>query len=1328
MIKTRILFLRVFPILVLLASVTGHLCFAQLHHSNFEKITIRDGLSQSTVTHILQDKYGFLWFATYDGINRYDGYSFQVFRHVEKDQTSLSHDAIVYMMEDSKGYIWVVNNGNAGMDRFDPETEKFTRFRHNAADSASVSSDFVNRITEDRQGNIWVCTSKGLDLYDVQKTVQGAQGSFRRFGKGIITGNIDMAYENKYGQFLLFSDSLFLFDRNTKTFHKTGVPLEPTSIKSIVEDEYGNLYIGTTGNGIIKLSYNRKTSSYRRSNPGKINVTPKNKNCLLIDKDRCLWIGTEADGLYRYNPENDSLDHYKKDELDLSSISDNTIGSLFVDHSGVLWIGTYSQGLCKYDLFRKEFLHYKSIPNNPNSLSGNVISSIHGIHPDELWVGNDAGGGLNRFIFRDGKEPLVIHYKHDPNDPNTISGNSIISLVQRRNGEVWIGCSGGSVSKIIPEVPLSGRKPVVKRYQHVKWTFAIYEDSDGILWGGTWKAGLWRYDDKTDQFTFFDHVPDNPQSLCDNIIWALGEDKDKNLWIGGHGNGISILTANQKKSNAPKFINLRHHDTDTSSLSHNTVNTFCSTADGTLWIGTAGGLNRLIGKTETIKEISDTGRLRFSHYHKKDGLPSEGIIGILQDHEGNLWMSTAKGISRFNLADSSFLNFDEGDGLQNDEFWHNAYYKNEKGMLFFGGQNGFNAFYPDRIKTNSVIPAVAVTGLKLFTKSVKIGEAVNNQVVLKMPMHLTDQVSLSHKNNIITIEFAALHYTQPAANRYAYYLEGFEKDWNYVDNQRSATYTNLDPGKYVFRVKASNNDGVWNETGTSLELIIKPPWWKTWLFRIVIYATLVGLLFLLYYLRMAYYRYEQKKLSELVKERTMQLEEVAVSMEEKQEEINSQKEELLAQRDELERNNIVLQKQKEMILEQHHELEKHRNQLEQLVEERTKELIEAKERAEESDQLKSSFLANLSHEIRTPLNAILGFSALLGEEDVTHEDRTEYNRIMNNSSKMLLDLINDIMDISKIEAGQMTLLPVNVKLSRVISNIVDTYEMLMNRNDSGTIRKVDLKVNMAPGLNDLQIIADKTRLEQVLSNLMSNAVKFTSQGFIEIGCRRQNSDSMLEFYVKDTGIGIKEEYQSMIFERFRKVEDDKTQLYRGTGLGLAISSHLVSLMGGTMKVESQPGKGSEFSFTLPLNESSAVKKPGQTERKTENALSDLSGYDILIAEDDISNFNYIKKLLQKTNAVVHHAANGRKVLEIMTDHPEIKLILMDIKMPVMDGIETLHELRKRNIQIPVIAQTAYALANDRERLTQEGFDEYISKPISAPLFYKMVAELLGLCG
>ncbi|MBN1142931.1 MAG: response regulator [Bacteroidales bacterium] len=1327
MINTRILFFRVIPILALLASVTGPICYAQLHHSTFEKVTIRDGLSQSTVTHILQDRHGFLWFATYDGINRYDGYSFQVFRHDEKDSTSLSHDAIVYMMEDSQGYIWIVNNGNAGLDRFDPRTEKFTRFRHNNNDPSTISSDFVNRVSEDRQGNIWVCTSKGLDLFVAQKTTQGSQGTFQRFYKGRITGNIDFAFENKYGQLLLFSDSLFVFNRKAKTFHKTDVPLAPTSIKSIVEDEYGNLYIGTTGDGILKLSYDQKKSTYQLTSPGKINVTPRNKNCLLIDKDRYLWIGTEDDGLYRYNPENDSLDHFIKDELDVSSISDNTIGSLFADHSGVLWIGTYSQGLCKYNLYRKEFMHYKSIPNNPNSLSGNVISSIHGIHPDELWVGNDAGGGLNRFIFREGKEPLVLHYKHDPSDPNSISGNSIISLVQRKNGEVWIGCSGGSVSKIIPEVPLSGRKPLVKRYHHVKWTFAIFEDSDGILWGGTWKAGLWRYDDKTDQFIFYAHDPENQHSLCDNIIWALGEDKNKNLWIGGHGNGISILTSSQKNSESPEFINLSHNEQDTASLSNNTINTFCTGVDGTLWIGTAGGLNRLLNETGIIKDVGDAGKIKLIHYHKKDGLPSEGIVGIVEDNSGNIWMSTANGLSRFNPADSTFMNFDEGDGLQNNEFWHNAYYKNTKGMLFFGGQNGFNAFYPDRIKTNSIVPGVAVTGLRLFTRPVTIGEKINNQVVLTGPLHLANKIALSHKNNIITIEFAALHYIEPAKNKYAYYLEGFEKDWNYIDYQRSATYTNLDPGRYVFRVKASNNDGVWNETGVALEVIIKPPWWKTWWFSIIFYSALIGLLFLLYYLRMAYYRYEQKKLSQLVKERTMQLEEVALSMEEKQEEINSQKEELLAQRDELERSNIMLQQQKEMILEQHHELEKHRNQLEQLVEERTRELIEAKERAEESDQLKSSFLANLSHEIRTPLNAILGFSALLGEEDVTHEDRTEYNRIMNNSSKMLLDLINDIMDISKIEAGQMTLLPVNVKLSRVISNIVDTYEMLMNRNDSGTIRKVDLKVNMAPDIHDMQIKADKTRLEQVLSNLMSNAVKFTSQGCIEIGCRRNHSTDMIEFYVKDTGIGIKEEYQAMIFERFRKVEDDKTQLYRGTGLGLAISSHLVTLMGGTMKVESQPGKGSEFSFTLPLNESASVNKSGQTEKKAENAIPDLGQYDILIAEDDISNFNYIKKLLQKANALVHHAENGRKVLEIMTDHPEIKLILMDIKMPAMDGIETLHELRKLNIQIPVIAQTAYALANDRERLSEEGFDEYISKPISAPLFYKMVAELLGLC-
>jgi CheY-like chemotaxis protein len=299
-------------------------------------------------------------------------------------------------------------------------------------------------------------------------------------------------------------------------------------------------------------------------------------------------------------------------------------------------------------------------------------------------------------------------------------------------------------------------------------------------------------------------------------------------------------------------------------------------------------------------------------------------------------------------------------------------------------------------------------------------------------------------------------------------------------------------------------------------------------------------------------------------------------------------------------------------------------------------------------------------------------------------------------------------------------------LNSVINNLKEIFEMLLKRKQVSSNKSVAFHVNIPVEINNLHIIADKLRLEQVLSNLINNALKFTKEGYIEIGCARMSEKNMLEFYVKDTGIGIKEENLDLIFERFRKVEDDKTQLYRGTGLGLAISNHLVSLMGGTMSVISKYGEGSVFYFTIPLDILHAPVEQPIINQESKNTIPDLRNVGIVVAEDDISNFNYIKKLLQRTHANVFHAENGKQVLNIFQDHQEIQLILMDIKMPVLDGIETLHALRNMNVQIPIIAQTAYALANDMQRLKNEGFDEYISKPINADKFYRMLVNLLRI--
>jgi CheY-like chemotaxis protein len=358
------------------------------------------------------------------------------------------------------------------------------------------------------------------------------------------------------------------------------------------------------------------------------------------------------------------------------------------------------------------------------------------------------------------------------------------------------------------------------------------------------------------------------------------------------------------------------------------------------------------------------------------------------------------------------------------------------------------------------------------------------------------------------------------------------------------------------------------------------------------------------------------------------------------------------------------------------------------------------------------------------LNAILGFSSLLGEDNLTRDEREEYNRIIQGSSNTLLDLISDILDISKIEAGQLELDMQEVSLEEIISDLVGIFDMFMERDDIGSNKQVKLKVAIDDEIRRIQILTDNLRVTQVLSNLINNAIKFTKQGTIEVGCVKVRDMEMLEFYVKDTGIGIKEENQQMIFERFRKVEEDKTQLHRGTGLGLAISYQLVNLLGGTMRLISAIGVGSTFFFTIPLIKTQSHYS--HAKRKiVADAVPDFQGITILVAEDDISNFHYIEKLLTKAKANVLHAEDGKQALSIFQKHPETRIILMDIKMPVMDGIESLHALRTMGATIPIIAQTAYALADEIVKLKKEGFDEYLSKPIQHDNLYYILLKYLS---
>jgi len=1290
------------------------LCLQSLHSQNltlrFRHLSVEDALSQSTVHAIFQDRMGFMWFGTDIGLNKYDGCKFTVYYYNAVDSYAIASNFIVEIFEDSYGILWI-GNGYSGLNRFDRENDIFIRYNHISGRKGSISSDNVRAIFEDSQKNLWIGTAGGgLNLYDRKSD------SFVHFGhdsantSDIGSNYISSIAEDKNGYLWLGSPEGVLTKYNPKTgegrrfrlFSDYKADLHNTNFSQVYIDSENNIWFGTE----IGLYYHdQQKATFRHFSKGSTNKdlnVDAVSSILELRKDLYL-IATDHGGLNIYNKKTGTFTYHLHSSLDESSISNNQLYSIYRSSDGIIWIGSFHGGINILDLTSTKFQQYRNLVDPEESLNcRNSVLTICEDNDNNLWIGTDGQGVdiINPVTYD------IKRLKAGEKSPNTISSNSVTE---------------------------------------------IYKDKNGNLWFGTYLEGMSKMDWKTKRFTHYKRDPENPDGIGGNNVWAIMEDSDGILWIGTIGNGVDRF---DRKTN--KFHHLKSDPEDTTSLSNNDVFKIFQDNSGQIWVGTRNGLclyNRRDGTFKRFMSGIDIAKgifggwiydifqdrlgnlwvgsdlalnlynpedQTFSHYQAKEGLNGNAVLSIMGDNDDNLWISTNKCLTRFNIQERKFRNFDVADGLQSNEFNFVSALFSSEGKLYFGGKNGFNVFHPDSIKDNPRIPKVYLTELTIQNKPVGPRQKTG---ILSKHINFEKRITLTHKQSVITFKFVALNYSNPQKNQYAYWLEGFDNDWNYIGNKNEVTYTNLNPGKYLLKVKGSNNDEVWNEDGTTLQVIILPPWWKSWWFKIIYYLAFLGLIISIYYLRTAFYRNQQKKLLVLVKERTFQLEEVAVKLEEKQEEINSQNEELMAQRDELENTNLILVEQKRQILEQNKELDKHRNQLESLVEDRTRELIAAKEKAEESDRLKSSFLANLSHEIRTPLNAILGFSSLLGEKNINDQEREDYNRIVQSSSNTLLDLISDILDISKIEAGQLVLDLREVLLQQVIDDMTGIFDILIRREDIGSNKPVKLKVTIKKEILNTRIITDRLRLEQILSNLISNAIKFTRQGYIEIGCRKVSKAEMLEFYVKDTGVGIKEEHQQVIFERFRKVEEDRNNLHRGTGLGLAISSQLINLLGGSIYLTSKQNEGSIFYFTIPLIKSDSAYLPVRKVRHSGD-FPDFRHFAILVAEDDPANFNYIEKLLNKAHARVIHASNGKQALQILQNNHEIKLILMDIKMPEMDGIETLHEIKKLDRRIPIIAQTAYALADEVVKLKSEGFDEYLSKPIQRENLYAVISKYI----
>jgi len=1139
----------------------NNLIVGQNIQTNVDRIT---GMSQQAGNCIIQDNKGFIWIGTYGGLNKYDGYSFKYYLNEAQDSTSLSYEGIAYLYEDHSGYIWVVNNSSQiGLDRYDPRTDQFTHYTFNENDSSSLSNNQIFHIMEDENNRIWICTNNALNQVIPDKEENLNKIHFQRYYYPSSRTESDgtgfsMIHVDRNDRLLLISPDLYYFDLNTKEFIDANLEIDISQATSIVSDNRENLWIGTSENGVIRITYDDSVSGYRLTPCPKLNVFQDDYTFLEMDDQNNLWIGSETKGLFRYDPETDFLEDFPSNKTNAHSMSESSVRSLFIDRTGVLWVGTLSQELCKTDLNRKEFIHYKNIPGNTNSLKGNLIADISGINPEELWVGSRKDGGVSRFIFKNSGEPRVIRYQYDPQNENTIGGDHTLSLEQRKNGDVWIGSAGEIITRIIPGDPDKSNTDVIERFYVKGWTFSIFEDGDSILWGGTWNEGLWRLNETDQTFTKFYHNPEDSQSLIDNIIWAIGEDKNKNLWIGTNGQGLSILSADQKQSDKPRFINYQSEIGNLKSINHNTINVFYQDRNGTMWVGTNGGLNRVV-EPDGTDQNNHLHHLEFISYTIQDGLPHNSIVGVLEDEKGNLWISTANGLSMFDFSDSTFVNYYESDGLQGNVFIHNAYFKNSNGRMHFGGSNGFNAFYPKDIRANQFLPQISFTDLKVWNKSVSVGEEVNEDIILPKSINEVEEITLSHENNAFSIEFAALHYAHPEHNKYAYYLERYEDTWVYSENQRSATYTNLNPGVYVFRVRGSNNNGIWNNEGRSLTIKILPPWWETWWFRILLFLIILGVVFLFFYLRTKSLLRQKAALERKVNERTIRLNDLVKELQVKQndletsnEELTATLEDLFAQKEQVEKINSELNKTQE-------ELKIVNSQLDQRVQERTSKLVKA-------NQELDRFVYSASHDLSAPLKSIMGLIniAYLERKKV---DLINHLKHMETSVNKLENVIQSLTQYSR-NSGQ-EIRKAKFSFNELVNEVLEDTTPL-NNNSFSLIKDFD----------PTQIMnSDFFRLKIIMSNLISNAFKYRKRNYpdayIKISFQQKDNTSIIS--VKDNGTGIESKYKSKIFDMFYRA----STLSNGSGLGLYIVKETVEKLKGEIKIDSVKHEYTEVTIMLP---------------------------------------------------------------------------------------------------------------------------------------------------
>lgn len=1169
-------------ILILSISING---FGQ-RKLKFDKITVDNGLSQSNINWITQDKYGFIWIATNGGLNKFDGSQFISYIHNLSDSNSISNNIVNHVYEDRDGLLWIATQN--GLNVFDQSLEQFKHFKSELNSPDGLSSNQVTSTIQDNEGNIWIGTNGGgLNKFDPVTQEFTTHRNIIKNLESISSNHITCLEKDKYGYIWVGTAEMGInmldpvsekFLRYVKSsLNNSRSSLSSNQINTIYEDNDGDLWVGTA-EGIDMLkptlagrNLNNRDEIINFHSLLQSRKSGASESVLSIYQGASgnIWHGSIDKGLGYINKHTKANGNYIIDQNDDFTINSNYVTTVFDDKAGILWIGT-NAGINIIDRESDRFSWHKRIPGNSNTFSGNNIHALYKEGNGQLWIGSFDNGLThydplseiyttyleNDFIIEGEsiQERNRLLKKYDKRKTSKqqsriyyLSNDRIYALHRDKSKRLWIGTGSGGLN--ILNIA-SGRITKFKNNPQNQSSISsnnircIYETKKGEIWIGTEDAGLNKF--SNGKFTRYQTDENDIFSIGGNDIRSLTEDDSGNLWIGTFGGGLNKY--NPKDNKFTRYYRLEHIQ---NSISSNSIYSLYMDGDSKLWIGTTNGLNML-----------DISTNKFKHYDTNSGLPSNSIYAILEDQNENIWISSNKGISRLNKNTDAIKNYDRQDGIQSTQFNPGVAFKSRNGEMFFGSIDGYCSFFPIEINDNQYKPDVILTDFKILNEKVEIG-ALNSP--LKKHIAETDSIELSHKDVYISFEFVALNFTDSKKNEYAFKMENFDKDWRYVGNRRFADYTNLNPGNYIFKIKASNNDGVWNEEGKSLYIIIKPPFWETWWFYTTATFILLSSIVMAIQIRTRKLHRSKIILEEQVKLRTQQIENQNKILEGANREILNQKTEIENQNKLLKSKNTEISKSKTALDKTNEELLSINSNLEDKVAERTSSLKEMNNELINSNNELDLFIYRASHDLKGPIARLLGMT-LLAKMDNKDEALKEYIELIEKGAVDINKVLNKLNNIHFINREIIN--REEIDFNKIIDECKETLTNYIEKSD------LRIKLDMEPNFT---LTSDHILMKIILENLLENSVVFNKTKKVEIEVTLRSSRKAIIISVEDNGLGIRNEQFDKIFDMFYRGSEKS----KGNGLGLYLVRRAVHKLHGNITIESEEGKYSCFTIALP---------------------------------------------------------------------------------------------------------------------------------------------------